>query len=292
VIIGESFSVLDLDVIHYHKEIIMSIHPTRTVERIRLHENGQINYIQFTDGSRYPKQTHATYNNKPLFLAYYFTDEKTLHKAETIINLALPESWDLSKNVLSECSGYIPSESEKNDPRWKNALTVDITPTTMQDNAKKLGSNIGRDGRPPLLMKNNSTAKYMMKQISETTTAGSIATFSTPVGSNKKRTKGIIFSGTTTSEKFPNSVAVKETMDELGVTFMKKQSSIFEGIKTSQVYKKTVNEETSEFQIVNKKTEEVHGTFRFEPAAIKALEKMSKKNEFKIIRAPMNKDEV
>lgn len=52
---------------------------------------------------------------------------------------------------LPECSGYIPSEKEKNDPRWKTALTVDINPRSIEDNARRLGSKIARDGRPPLL---------------------------------------------------------------------------------------------------------------------------------------------
>jgi hypothetical protein len=56
----------------------------------------------------------------------------------------------LKKANLEEC-GYIPSESERNDPRFKTALTVDITPNSIKDNARKLGSNIQRDGRPPLL---------------------------------------------------------------------------------------------------------------------------------------------
>ena len=54
---------------------------------------------------------------------------------------------------LSEASGYIPSESEKNDPRFKTALTVDINPNTMKKNAAKFGWKIARNGRPPLLMK-------------------------------------------------------------------------------------------------------------------------------------------
>lgn len=52
---------------------------------------------------------------------------------------------------LPEASGYIPSEKEKNDPRFKTALTVDIHPDTMQKNARKLGSKIKRDGTPPTL---------------------------------------------------------------------------------------------------------------------------------------------
>lgn len=52
---------------------------------------------------------------------------------------------------LPECSGYIPSEKEKKDPRWIRALSVDIKPDTMQKQAKKFGWDIARDGRPPML---------------------------------------------------------------------------------------------------------------------------------------------
>lgn len=62
-----------------------------------------------------------------------------------------PDYIDKDMEPVQECTGYIPSEKEKNDWRWKTALTVDITPYTMQTNAKKLGSKIQRDGRPPLL---------------------------------------------------------------------------------------------------------------------------------------------
>ena len=48
----------------------------------------------------------------------------------------------------TEASGYIPSEKQKNDPRWKTALTVDIKPDTMKKNAKAFGWNIKRDGNP------------------------------------------------------------------------------------------------------------------------------------------------
>jgi predicted nucleotidyltransferase len=50
---------------------------------------------------------------------------------------------------INECSGYIPSESEKNDPRWERALSVDIHPDTMKKQAKAMGlGNIARTGRP------------------------------------------------------------------------------------------------------------------------------------------------
>jgi GNAT superfamily N-acetyltransferase len=54
---------------------------------------------------------------------------------------------------MYEASGYIPSESEKNDPRWERALSVDVHPNTMKQQAKKFGWKISRAGIPPLLRK-------------------------------------------------------------------------------------------------------------------------------------------
>jgi hypothetical protein len=59
----------------------------------------------------------------------------------------------LMEEELEEASGYIPSEKEKNDPRFKTALTVDVKPNSIKKNAKAFGSNISRSGRPPLLRK-------------------------------------------------------------------------------------------------------------------------------------------
>lgn len=64
------------------------------------------------------------------------------------LELDLHESW---RQELEECSGYIPSEKEKNDKRWKTALTVDVKPDSIQDNARRLGSKVTRAGIPPLL---------------------------------------------------------------------------------------------------------------------------------------------
>lgn len=50
-------------------------------------------------------------------------------------------------------SGYIPSEKEKNDPRFKTALTVDVKPDSIKKNAKAFGFNVSRTGIPPLLRK-------------------------------------------------------------------------------------------------------------------------------------------
>jgi tRNA splicing endonuclease len=50
---------------------------------------------------------------------------------------------------ISEASGYIPSEKEKNDPRFKTALTVDVKPDSIKKNAKSFYWNTSRAGIPP-----------------------------------------------------------------------------------------------------------------------------------------------
>jgi hypothetical protein len=52
---------------------------------------------------------------------------------------------------ISEASGYIPSEKERNDPRFKTALTVDVKPDSIKKNAKAFNSKISRAGIPPTL---------------------------------------------------------------------------------------------------------------------------------------------
>lgn len=52
---------------------------------------------------------------------------------------------------VTEASGYIPSEKEKNDDRFKTALTVDVRPNAIKKNAKAFGFKVSRAGIPPLL---------------------------------------------------------------------------------------------------------------------------------------------
>jgi hypothetical protein len=50
---------------------------------------------------------------------------------------------------LESASGYIPSNKEKNDPRFKTALTVDVKPDSIMKNAKAFGNKVSRAGIPP-----------------------------------------------------------------------------------------------------------------------------------------------
>lgn len=53
------------------------------------------------------------------------------------------------KQNVAEASGYIPSEKEKNDPRFKTALTVDVKPDSIKKNAKAFSWLTNRAGIPP-----------------------------------------------------------------------------------------------------------------------------------------------
>ena len=53
--------------------------------------------------------------------------------------LAEPLYHAVRKGLLVECSGYIPkNKKEAKDPRWSNALTVDVHPNTPYKNARAL----------------------------------------------------------------------------------------------------------------------------------------------------------
>lgn len=123
-------------------------------------DRGDVDWIEFSDGSTYPDREFLSHGKGggewEGITTLFLPDEKT---AVTVLDQALllsPDDWtvstvNLSESTLTEASGYIPSEAERDDPRFKTALTVDIKPDTMKQNARKLGWKIARDGRPPLL---------------------------------------------------------------------------------------------------------------------------------------------
>jgi len=133
---------------------------SKKITQIFYDDSSNVDWIEFSDGSTYPDREFLSYGKGggewDGITTLFFPDENS---ANSILNQSLlisPEGWtismsNLSESVINEASGYIPSEAEKNDPRFSTALTVDIKPDTMKKNAKKLGWRIARDGRPPLL---------------------------------------------------------------------------------------------------------------------------------------------
>jgi hypothetical protein len=78
-------------------------------------------------------------------------DEDTYDKIKMLVALYFDKKLPPIKNDNLEegASGYIPSNAEKNDPRFKTALTVDVKPESIQNNALKLGlGKIKRSGIP------------------------------------------------------------------------------------------------------------------------------------------------
>jgi pyrimidine deaminase RibD-like protein len=69
----------------------------------------------------------------------------------------LDDSTQSGEQEISEASGYIPSEKEKNDPRFKTALTVDVKPDSIKKNAKAFSWLTSRAGIPPTL---NPSGKF------------------------------------------------------------------------------------------------------------------------------------
>jgi len=63
--------------------------------------------------------------------------------------LSLEDS--MAEEELNEASGYIPSKKEKNDPRFKTALTVDVKPDSIRKNAQAFAFKTSRAGIPPKL---------------------------------------------------------------------------------------------------------------------------------------------
>jgi hypothetical protein len=69
---------------------------------------------------------------------------------ETIVNTPIsPDRIKVDDSLLLEASGYIPSAKEKNDPRFKTALTVDVKPDSIKKNAKAFNWKTSRAGIPP-----------------------------------------------------------------------------------------------------------------------------------------------
>ena len=72
---------------------------------------------------------------------------------QTAAGKAMWRGFEKEKTVEEGASGYIPSNKQKNDPRFKTALTVDVKPDSIKKNAKAFGFNVSRAGIPPLLRK-------------------------------------------------------------------------------------------------------------------------------------------
>lgn len=133
--IGDKFAVLEFEIIFTYKEINgRGFITPKEVAEIKLHQNGKINYIKFTDGDRYPRLTPARYEGKPITYAAYFSNKNDARQALTAIILAVPDDWDLDisdikqninerKSITQQntkcphCQGELVSEDQINEKK-------------------------------------------------------------------------------------------------------------------------------------------------------------------------------
>jgi hypothetical protein len=83
---------------------------------------------------------------------------------DTIPVTAIKDIKNANSNELLEASGYIPSAKEKNDPRFKTALTVDVKPDAIKKNAKAFGFKTSRAGIPPQARADGKIAEDLMRE--------------------------------------------------------------------------------------------------------------------------------
>lgn len=74
---------------------------------------------------------------------------------------AHPEYFDAK--TLGESSGYIPTDAEKNDPRFAMALSADVRPGATGKNANRMALKTDAQGRPQLA-KANGLVESMMQE--------------------------------------------------------------------------------------------------------------------------------
>lgn len=112
-------------------------------------------FVRREGGKKPVKVGFAGYEDYPVIYAVF-------HNPEPYKN---PDAWNPFN--VNEASGYIPSEKEKNDPRFKTALTVDVKPDAIKKNAKAFGFKTSRAGIPPQARADGKIAEDLMRKYKE-----------------------------------------------------------------------------------------------------------------------------
>lgn len=101
----------------------------------QLELNKQLKQLSSEENQVDPRVRHTReYHNSPECKALRARRDSLTKELKTL------RATDKSYIELAECSGYIPkNKKEARDPRWSNALTVDVHPDTPNKNMKALG---------------------------------------------------------------------------------------------------------------------------------------------------------
>ena len=149
--VGDKFAVLAFEVVYLYREInTLGFTTPKEVADIKLHSDGTINYIKFTDGDRYPRISPATYSGKPIIHPAYFDNRQSAESALTALALQVPEDWDLhtqdvkhgglseSIKPLSQVPGEVEDDLGNQEatgpefpPEWPKGTTkIDVSDLT------------------------------------------------------------------------------------------------------------------------------------------------------------------
>jgi hypothetical protein len=108
-------------------------------------------FVRREGGKKPLKVGFAGYQDYPVIYAVFDNPEPYKN----------PDAWNPK---IDEASGYIPSAKEKNDPRFKTALTVDVRPDAIKKNAKAFGFKTSRAGIPPQARADGKIAEDLMRE--------------------------------------------------------------------------------------------------------------------------------
>lgn len=128
--VGDMFSVLEFELVYSWKEIYVSgvIEPQKVAD-IKIHSSGKINYIQFENGDRYPRQTPAICNGKPVTYAIYYQSANQAQQDLSMLSLAVPDSWTLE---IDDSITPMKEDAQANgiivESSATNLIIVDVQP--------------------------------------------------------------------------------------------------------------------------------------------------------------------
>jgi hypothetical protein len=138
--VGDKFAVLSFEIRFAWREIdVLGFTEPKEVADIKLHSDGTINYIKFTDGDRYPRLIQATRNNNPIVQAVYFDDKNKAEKALTYLTMIIPDNWeiDLHSLVRQETKKDVTEEQLDELKCWPGYSRVQGVPAGASGSCKK-----------------------------------------------------------------------------------------------------------------------------------------------------------
>jgi hypothetical protein len=94
--VGDMFCLLEFELLFGFKEILVTgfLSP-KVVSKIVMSGPDKINYIEFEDGDRYPRQKPAVVGGKPVSYALYFDNTASAKQALMLAKLSVPPEWSL-----------------------------------------------------------------------------------------------------------------------------------------------------------------------------------------------------